>query len=173
MGSIQTGKRSQGAAFLNEQAPLAISRLKESFQVIHLTGPKDADKVQAAYEQLGIAAHVKPFEKEMARAYAAADLALCRSGAGTIAELIRFELPALLVPFPFATDDHQRINGQFLSKIGGARMVIQAEARGERLVQELELLSKELTERRNRLRMENAEHRNRAHLADLVRELAQ
>jgi UDP-N-acetylglucosamine--N-acetylmuramyl-(pentapeptide) pyrophosphoryl-undecaprenol N-acetylglucosamine transferase len=61
-------------------------------------------------------------------AYAAADLALCRAGAGTVAELAATGLPAVLVPYPFATGDHQRVNADELVAAGGARVIPDAEA---------------------------------------------
>jgi UDP-N-acetylglucosamine--N-acetylmuramyl-(pentapeptide) pyrophosphoryl-undecaprenol N-acetylglucosamine transferase len=159
---------SQGASFLNAQAPFAISRLKERFQVIHFTGPNDLETVKAAYQKLGIEASVKSFEKEMGYAYSAADLALCRSGAGTVAELIRNRLPALLVPYPFASDDHQRKNGEYLAhSLKGARLLIQADATLGRLVDELNLLSLEIEERRQAFT--EHEFENRVHLAQIIR----
>lgn len=162
---------SQGALFLNEMAPKAIERLGGKVQAIHLAGLGSEEAVRAAYDKLGIRAVVKPFEKEMASAYAAADLALCRSGAGTIAELIRYELPALLIPYPFATEDHQKKNGDYLVGQGGARLVLQREASVERLGSELEALIGEREERRERLKMRKSEDRLRIHLADVVERL--
>ena len=112
---------SQGAFFLNEMAPRTIASLKEKVQVIHLTGNVDEIKVREHYAKLNITACVKAFEKEMDFAYAAATVAFCRSGAGTIAELIRFEVPALLIPYPYAADQHQVQNALFLEKtVNGA-----------------------------------------------------
>ncbi len=129
---------SQGAVFLNQEFPLAAKILKKKgilFQVIHLTGKEGT----ANYDQ--IPAVVKTFEEDMPLAYAASDLVVCRSGAGTIAELIRFQKPALLIPYPFAADDHQQINGRFIMNfVQGARMVVQSEAAPERMVEEIEKL---------------------------------
>lgn len=131
---------SQGAAFLNGEFPKAAALLHQKgydFQVVHLTG------IGGKAEYLNPAA-VKEFEKEMPQAYAAADLVVCRSGAGTMAELIRFQKPALLIPYPYAAEDHQKINGQFLTqKIGGGRLLIQSEASAEKMAEELEILWKE------------------------------
>ena len=66
---------------------------------------------------------VKPFFLEIAAAYAAADLCLCRAGAGTVAELCALGKPSVLVPFPYAANDHQRRNAEALAACGGARMV--------------------------------------------------
>jgi UDP-N-acetylglucosamine--N-acetylmuramyl-(pentapeptide) pyrophosphoryl-undecaprenol N-acetylglucosamine transferase len=118
---------SQGAAFLNRAAADA---MPNHVQVIHLAGNETAAiETAARYRQKGIPALVKAFESNMHQAYAAADCALCRSGAGTIAELIRYGLPAVLIPFPQAMDNHQQINAEFLAKkIRGARMLIEIDA---------------------------------------------
>jgi UDP-N-acetylglucosamine--N-acetylmuramyl-(pentapeptide) pyrophosphoryl-undecaprenol N-acetylglucosamine transferase len=159
---------SQGASFLNESAPQAIGRLKVKFQVIHFTGSKDLEAVRSAYEKLAVVAAVKAFEKEMAYAYSAADLALCRSGASTVAELIQNELPALLIPYPHASDDHQRKNGVYLaSGLKAARLISQAEASIERLIDELELLALEREERKKALA--NFDNQTRVHLAQIIR----
>jgi UDP-N-acetylglucosamine--N-acetylmuramyl-(pentapeptide) pyrophosphoryl-undecaprenol N-acetylglucosamine transferase len=163
---------SQGASFLNKTAPSAIAKLKESFQAIHLAGPTDVEQVREAYEKLKIRAVVKPFEKEMAQAYAAADLALCRSGAGTVAELIRYGLPALLIPYPYASENHQRKNGEYLrDELGGARLLDQARADPDRLVEELNRLIIEREEKKLRLQKAFAEDRQRIHLAEIVRKM--
>ncbi len=101
---------SQGAAFLNGTAPSVL----KGCQVIHCVGKLEAlEGVRLAYEKLGIKAFVQVFESEMARAYAAADFALCRSGAATTTELIRYRVPAVMVPFPYAAENHQQFNARF------------------------------------------------------------
>jgi len=160
---------SQGASFLNEAAPPAAARLK-GVQVIHLAGVAEWQAVESAYKKLGIRACVKPFEKKMSEAYAAADFALCRSGASTVAELIRSELPSLLIPYPFAAEGHQKKNGLYLSEeIGGARLVEQSAAGGERIAEELALLKEEIGEKRSRLRAARQQQQERVSLAELIR----
>lgn len=122
---------SQGAAFINKTFCEAAKRLSFPFQVIHLTGKEDRE---IQYEVPSI---VKPFEEDMASAYEVADLVVCRCGAGTVAELIQHQLPAILIPYPFA-HDHQRKNGEYLKN--GARMLLQKEATPERLAKEIEEL---------------------------------
>lgn len=135
---------SQGAAFLNERVPKAVAGM--DVQVLHLTG-----KGTAKYD--GVACCVKPFEKEMHWAYAAADVVVCRSGAGTIAELIRYEKPALLIPFPRASEDHQRKNGEFLAhKIGGALLLAERAASPSYLAAEIAHLFREEESLRRQLR---------------------
>lgn len=108
---------SQGAHFLNEIAPLALKN--KDLQAIHLAGNKAAaNQVKQLYDYLGIAAIVKDFEPNMTDAYAAADFAICRSGAGTIAELLRYEIPALMIPYPHGAEDHQTRNAEFVQAKG-------------------------------------------------------
>ena len=160
---------SQGAAFLNEVAPLALRALKVPLQVIHLTGPDEEEKVRKAYEVLGILACVKAFEKQMKEAYAAADIAFSRSGAGTIAELIRFQIPALLIPYPFATEDHQKKNGDFLvDKVKGARLLIQKEATVEKISKELQHLLHNKNEYKNHLEKAKLESQGRPTFAGVL-----
>ncbi|MBF8263166.1 MAG: murG [Parachlamydiales bacterium] len=133
---------SQGSAFLNQMIP---AQLPTTAQAIHLAGNDEQAIVTAErYRQAGILAVVKPFESNMELVYSAADWAICRSGAGSVAELIRHKLPALLIPFPFATDDHQRINAEFLAKkIFGATMLNESAANAETISQAIMHLLKE------------------------------
>lgn len=117
---------SQGAHRLNQAVLEALPLLepeKGQVQFIHATGPRDLGPVRQGYIVGGYRAVVEPFFWEMAVAYAAADLCLCRAGAGTVAELCVLGKPSILVPFPFATNDHQRWNAEALVGCGGARMV--------------------------------------------------
>ncbi|MCC6127816.1 MAG: hypothetical protein IT584_01265 [Chlamydiae bacterium] len=101
---------SQGASFLNEIAPQHLFGL----QVIHFAGKgASLQEIRSLYETHRIRAYVQHFESDMNRAYAAADFALCRSGASTLSELITHGLPAVLVPYPYAADQHQRANAKF------------------------------------------------------------
>lgn len=115
---------SQGARQLNENVPEALARLaKGSVEVFHQTGETDRTAVAARYAELGIEATVVAFEREMPKRYAWADLALCRAGALTVAELALAGMPALLVPYPFAADDHQSANARALEEAGAARRI--------------------------------------------------
>lgn len=137
---------SQGAAFLNEAMPQAIPLLNDpDLQVIHFTGKK-----WAVYN--GVAAVVKEFEKRMDLAYAAADIVVCRSGAGTIAELIRYQKPSLLIPYPTAADDHQWENGKFLAyTVRGAKLLRQSEADPKKIAFEIKALFSEIDAKKNAL----------------------
>jgi UDP-N-acetylglucosamine--N-acetylmuramyl-(pentapeptide) pyrophosphoryl-undecaprenol N-acetylglucosamine transferase len=99
--------------------------------VIHFTG-KDDPQITYAVPNV-----VKAFEDDMAAAYAVADLVVCRCGAGTCAELIRYQLPSIVIPYPYA-HDHQRKNGEYLKN--GTRMILQKETTPETLRDEIEKL---------------------------------
>lgn len=102
---------SQGAQQLNLMAAEGITG---DLQIIHITGSSlHLEKIQDYYRQKKIDACVKEFETRMDLAWQAADVALCRAGAGTISEALEFEVPCLLIPYPHASDDHQRGNAEF------------------------------------------------------------
>ncbi|MCX6619029.1 MAG: undecaprenyldiphospho-muramoylpentapeptide beta-N-acetylglucosaminyltransferase [Acidobacteria bacterium] len=129
---------SQGARSINravvESLPLfASSGLDVRF--IHQTGEKDFREAQAAFEKCGISgqAQVLPFIDDMPAAFAAADLLICRSGASTLSEVTAAGKAAILVPFPFAADNHQLRNAQSLERAGAARVILDAELNGRRL----------------------------------------
>jgi len=113
---------SQGAARLNAVVPAALAELPVDLrpEVIHQTGRHGFDETVAAYRSRGIEADVRPFIDDMAGAYGWADLAVCRSGALTVAELAAAGVPAVLVPFPAAVDDHQTRNAEHVVRAGGA-----------------------------------------------------
>jgi len=113
---------SQGAQQLNENVPEALGRLrKKSVEIFHQTGEKGRAAAEARYAELGLPAEVVAFEHDMPNRYEWADLAICRAGALTVAELALAGMPALLVPYPHAADDHQRANARALEKAGAAR----------------------------------------------------
>jgi UDP-N-acetylglucosamine--N-acetylmuramyl-(pentapeptide) pyrophosphoryl-undecaprenol N-acetylglucosamine transferase len=94
-------------------------------QVLHQTGEKDVQEVAAAYREAGVKAAVRPYLTDMAGAYAAADLVVCRSGATTVAELAVCGKRAVLIPFPFAADNHQEHNARSLAARGQAEVIVQ------------------------------------------------
>ena len=117
---------SMGAHRLNEVVAEAMARLAQSgaaVAVSHLTGPEDEAAIRAAYRAAGVSADVIGFTKYMAPLYHAADLAICRAGASTCAELAFFGVPALFVPYPLAAMDHQTANARALEKRGTADVV--------------------------------------------------
>ncbi len=122
---------SQGAQRLNEMLLSGISELKKQatkpFQIIHFTGTSSmVTSLTEAYQRENIPACVKVFEERMGLAWSAADLALGRSGAGTIAEMFHFKVPCILVPYPYATDAHQDKNADAVVSLGVALKLIQS-----------------------------------------------
>jgi UDP-N-acetylglucosamine--N-acetylmuramyl-(pentapeptide) pyrophosphoryl-undecaprenol N-acetylglucosamine transferase len=115
---------SQGARQINEAMMEAAPELAgAAFEIFHQSGETDRKRVTAAYQEAGVAAEVVAFEPEMPQRYRWADIAVCRSGALTVAELALAGLPALLVPYPHAADDHQLANARALADAGAARVL--------------------------------------------------
>lgn len=137
---------SLGAVALNERLPPALAALapEQQPEVRHQAGKERDESTAALYAEHAIPAEVSSFIDDMAAAYEWADLVVCRAGALTVAELAAAAKPALLVPFPFAVDDHQRANAEVLVKAGAAVCVVQSELTPERLTHYLnELLAPE------------------------------
>jgi UDP-N-acetylglucosamine--N-acetylmuramyl-(pentapeptide) pyrophosphoryl-undecaprenol N-acetylglucosamine transferase len=106
-------------------AVTAIHHENPDIQVIHLTGHADEDAVRNGYAAQGVPHYVQAFSDRMAGIYAAADLAVCRSGAATCAELCAFGVPGLLVPYPHATHNHQLLNARALEKKNAADVILE------------------------------------------------
>lgn len=131
---------SQGARAINEAMMAALPLLQGAsgqLTITHQTGESDLERVRAAYAQAGVAAEVKPFIERIVDEFARADLVVCRAGATTVAELAAAGKPALMIPFPFAADDHQRKNAEAVARAGAGRMILQADLSGERLADEI------------------------------------
>ncbi|GAB7079814.1 undecaprenyldiphospho-muramoylpentapeptide beta-N-acetylglucosaminyltransferase [Megalodesulfovibrio paquesii] len=113
---------SQGAVAVNDAIIAALPRLREAgVSILHQAGERDATRVRAAYEAAGWdGSCVQAFMDDMAGAYAWADLAVCRAGASTVFELAAAGLPAVFIPFPFATHNHQAVNARHLERAGAA-----------------------------------------------------
>lgn len=120
---------SLGAQALNAVVPNALAEIAEPQrpQVWHQAGKRNIDDTRTLYADKGVTARVDAFIDNMAEAYAWADLVLCRAGALTIAELAMAGMPSILVPFPFAVDDHQTGNARYLSDPGAAILVQQVD----------------------------------------------
>lgn len=132
---------SQGAKAINlllSQCSAILASL--SVQVIHLCGKEDqVSKIQSQYDVYNIPACVKPFEDKMAIAWRAADVFIGRAGASTIAEALEFEVPGILIPYPYATNGHQEKNADFLvNKIKGAIKLLERDLTPEVLSSTLE-----------------------------------
>jgi UDP-N-acetylglucosamine--N-acetylmuramyl-(pentapeptide) pyrophosphoryl-undecaprenol N-acetylglucosamine transferase len=117
---------SQGAQALNAALPKALKSLPE-VQVLHLAGKGKAEAAAAAYRAQGVAADVREYLEDMAAAYGAADLVVCRSGASTLAELAAQRAPALLVPYPHAAAGHQDVNARVFERAGAAARLSEAD----------------------------------------------
>lgn len=135
---------SLGAAALNDVVPKALALLPPAQRplVRHQAGAKQIDTLRANYAAAGVEADTVPFIDDMARAYAEADLVICRAGAMTVSEVAAAGVAALFVPFPHAVDDHQTTNARFLSEQGAALLVPQTELNAEGLAGTLAGLSR-------------------------------
>jgi len=136
---------SLGAQALNEAVPRALALIPEVLRprVTHQAGARNIEALRTAYAQAGVAVNAVPFIDDMAKAYAAADLVICRAGAMTVAEVACAGLAALFVPFPFAVDDHQTANARFLADSGAALLVQQRELTAQSLAATLRALTRE------------------------------
>lgn len=145
---------SQGAQSLNSALPEVLRRrgAQPDVRVRHQCGARHFDSAQAAYRAAGIEAEVVPFENDMAAVYAWADLVICRSGALTLAELAAAGVPAILVPYPHAVDDHQTRNAEAMVAAGAARLV----AEGDGFIERLGAAFEEIGERTQLLAMADA-----------------
>ena len=130
---------SLGAQALNETVPAALAELDEALRplVRHQAG-RDKDKMTCeCYDKFSVEAQVSPFIEDMAEAYGWADLVICRSGALTVAELAAAGLASILVPYPYAVDDHQTANGLYLSENGAAILLPQTDLTASALAEHL------------------------------------
>ncbi len=116
---------SQGARALNTLVPDAVARLPDESrpEVVHQAGAAHADALRERYRALGLEAEVPAFIDDMAARYGAADLVICRAGASTIAELAAAGVASVLIPFPYAVDDHQTVNARFLASRGAGVLI--------------------------------------------------
>lgn len=145
---------SRGARSINRAVVAALPQLAAMTpppRIVHQTGPEEHEAVARAYATYsGLAADVRPFLDDMPRRLADADLVVCRAGATTLAELAAAGRPAILVPFPYAADDHQRANAEAVRDAGAAVMIEDREFDGGRCAAEIAVLA---TDRPRRLGM--------------------
>ena len=131
---------SQGAHSINMAVLAALEHLTEKnrYFFIHQTGSADERTVTAAYELSGVRSRVLPFIKDMASVYRDADLIICRAGATTVAEITALGKAAIMIPFPYAADDHQAMNARDLALQGAAEMILEKDLTGHLLAQRIE-----------------------------------
>lgn len=136
---------SLGAQVFNEQLPQALALIPENArpEVTHQSGEKHIETLKANYVAAGVNANCVAFIGDMAQAYADADLVLCRSGALTVAELACIGAASVLVPFPYAVDDHQTGNAKFLSDAGAGILLPQTESSPEKLAKLIQEMTRE------------------------------
>lgn len=135
---------SLGAQALNDVVPKALALMPAGGRpsVLHQAGEKNLEALEHNYQAAGIRAELVAFIDDMARRYAEADLVICRAGAMTIAELSAAGLASLLVPFPYAVDDHQTANARYLADHGAAILLPQPELTPEKLAGLLQTLDR-------------------------------
>ena len=116
---------SQGASRINRLIPLAFEKSdNKNIKIIHQTGKKDLREVEDIYRKLGMDAEVHPFIDNISDTYRKADLVISRAGAGAISELSALGKPSILIPYPYAANNHQYFNAKHMEK-GGASVVIE------------------------------------------------
>jgi len=129
---------SQGSRTLNHAALQSWPLFRQAgfpIRITHQTGASGFGEIHDAFASAGIEGEVVPFLSDMAAAFAAADLVVCRAGAGAVSELAAAGKPSILVPFPYAADDHQTRNAQAMERGGASRLVPDAEMTGKMLVE--------------------------------------
>jgi UDP-N-acetylglucosamine--N-acetylmuramyl-(pentapeptide) pyrophosphoryl-undecaprenol N-acetylglucosamine transferase len=142
---------SQGAHAINMamvEAAAGLAAGDPGLHLTHQTGERDVEVVRAAYRQAGLQADVEPFLYDMGRRLGRAQLVVCRAGATTLAEITAAGKPAILIPLPTATDDHQRKNAEALAAAGAADVLLQRDATGPALAARVLALLADVERRR-------------------------
>jgi len=165
---------SLGAQALNDLVPKALALLPADQRplVVHQSGRQHLDILRANYAAAGVTAEVRDYIEDMAAAYQACDFAICRAGAMTVAELACAGVPALLVPFPFAVDDHQTGNAEFLSDAGAAWLIQQKDLSADKLAALIAGLDREKLSAMSDKARALAKPDATAHVADICEALA-
>ena len=145
---------SQGASGINQLLFKSAPLLKAgNLQIIHLTGKNDDRLAAANYQRDQIPHYVAPFHHRMEEAYSAADLVVSRAGASSLSELAMFGMPSILIPYPYATDDHQRANAEIFVRSGAAELINEREIQPEVFAS---VVSKLLSDSQRRAMMSSA-----------------
>src|SRR5213082_1636352 len=140
---------SQGASGINQALIKSLPFLHGvPLQVIHLSGARDERLVADNYRRESIPAYIAAFHHQMEEPYSAADLVVARAGAASLAEFASFSLPGILIPFPYAADDHQTRNAEIYARVQAAVLVKESEISGELLARKI----RELIESPERIR---------------------
>jgi UDP-N-acetylglucosamine--N-acetylmuramyl-(pentapeptide) pyrophosphoryl-undecaprenol N-acetylglucosamine transferase len=157
---------SQGASGINQAIIKSLPLLRDAaLQVIHLSGTRDERQVTESYRRERVPAFVAAFHHHMEEAYSAADFAVARSGAASLAEIAAFELPTILIPFPYAADDHQTRNAEIFSRAGAAFILKESDLTPELFAQKVrEMIAhpeqlRKMAERSSRLAPRDAANR--------------
>ncbi len=145
---LESGKKtllvmggSQGARGINQAVLEAVPELKKSgFQIIHLTGRNGEQEALASYRREDFPAYVAAFHHRMEEAYSAADCAISRSGAASLAELSHFAIPSILIPYPHAAENHQALNAEIFARAGAAEILNESETSAELLAAKVRAL---------------------------------
>ncbi len=129
---------SQGASSINQVVAESLGELdidRKDLQIIHITGSAYAAReLRGIYQRMGINSIVKDFEIHMHLVWPGVDLAICRAGAGAIAEQINYEVPSILIPYPHASGDHQMRNGKYMANtVRGAKLISESDIGVKRL----------------------------------------
>ena len=125
---------SGGARSLNRNVPEALARvapLLKGWQIVHQSGANDADSTRLLYARVGLKADVRPFVSDMPHTLASTDVAVCRAGGATLAELAALGVPAVLVPYPHAAGNHQQKNAEWAVAAGGRQCVREGDSEAE------------------------------------------
>jgi UDP-N-acetylglucosamine--N-acetylmuramyl-(pentapeptide) pyrophosphoryl-undecaprenol N-acetylglucosamine transferase len=168
---------SQGSRTLNQAARLSWPLFRQAgfpVRIVHQTGPAGFESLRAEFASSGLDGEVVPFISDMPAAFRQADLVVCRSGAGAVSELAASGRPSVLVPFPFAADDHQTRNAEAMERGGAARMVRDAEFNGEIFVATVQELAETsgVLERMAEAARQFARPRAACRAADIIEEVA-
>ncbi len=131
---------SQGAHSINLAILKCLDLLNPGWQILWQTGESDYSEISSKVKEKEFKCVVLPFIEDMGSAYAASDIVVSRAGALTLAEITACGKPSILIPFPFATADHQRYNAEALQKQEAARMILQKDLTPEMLAQEIDAL---------------------------------
>ena len=129
--TLNRASRESWPLFRNRDVPV---------RIIHQTGASEHEALAQEFKNAGLDGEVVPFIRDMAKAFRQADVIIGRAGAGGVNEIAAAKMASVLIPFPFAADDHQRRNAEVMVEAGAARMVLDKELTGQRLFEEVERL---------------------------------